>query len=172
MHLSRRRVIIGAATVAALAALGVRVTRLPGAAPSHRLLSDDEFVLVTAIADGLFPPGNPLGVAGNEVAVAEEVDRLLATELDPEMRLVFRYLIRGLDLGTVASRGRSFAALDTEARADVMRVWSDSSVVPRRMAFEGIKLVVGMAFMNDPKIVAATGWEFSCWRPQGAEVPA
>ncbi len=172
MQVSRRRVIVGAATVAVLAALGIRMSRLPEPSTSHRLLSDDEFVLVTAIADGLFPPGNPLGVAGRDVAVADEVDRLLATELDPEMRLVFRYLIRGLDIGTTASRGKSFVSLDTEARADVLRVWSDTAVLPRRMAFEGIKLVVGMAFMTDPKVSAATGWESACWTAPSTVVPA
>jgi hypothetical protein len=139
---------------------------LPAPAPGRRLLSSAEIALTQAIADALFPPGSPLPFAAADHDVAGELDRVLAEDLDPEMRLVFRYLARALDLGTLASRGAHFANLDRATRIEVLATWSDAGNPPRRMAYEGIKLVISIAALSMDAAAEATGWVGGCFHPR------
>lgn len=91
---------------------------------------------------------------------------MLAEDLDPEMRLVYRYLLRALDLGTVASRGAHFSTLDRASRVEVLATWSDAGNPPRRMAYEGIKLVVSIAALSMDAAMEATGWVGGCFHPR------
>jgi hypothetical protein len=90
------------------------------------------------------------------------VDELLGDTMDAEMPPVFRYFLRILDEGTRLSRGHGFAALDRAARVAVLENWSDNAVVPRRMIHDVFRLVMGMAYFNDPTVITAVGWRSSC----------
>lgn len=115
-----------------------------------------------AVGEALFPPGNPLGVTGAEVDLATRVDDLLGDHLDGEVGMVFRYVLRLLENGTLASRGTSFSALPLEERVDVLATWEDTGVLPRRLAYDALRLVYGMAFMTSREVLAVVGWAPRC----------
>ena len=135
---------------------------LPASALGGRVLSAGERGLVLALGEALFPPGNPLGVSAADVDIAGLVDELIGDFLDPVAAPVFRYLLRGLDAGTFASRGAAFGALPLAARREMLDTWADNAVLPRRLAYDTFKTVVGMAFFNDARAKAAVGWTVEC----------
>lgn len=118
--------------------------------------------MILALGEAFFPPGNPLGVSAHDVDLPALVDVLLAHELDPRLPGLFRYLLRGLEVGTFAAHGKVFSALSLAERRDVMLNWSDNGVLPRRMAHDAIKSVLGMAFFNAPVVTARIGWFPRC----------
>lgn len=158
---SRRRFI--AAGIAAGAALGTGglLMRLAPAAPGANLLSCRELGILEAIAEVMFP-GDPMPVDGLDAQVAIHVDLLVAQLLPPARQLAFRYGLRGLEVGTQASRGRRFTQLSTAERAEVLEAWSDPSVVPRRLAYDAMKLFLGMAYFRHPAVVEHIGWRTGC----------
>lgn len=158
---TRRKLVLGAAALAALGA-GALAVHLPEEAEGWEVFSEGEQALVTAIGEALFPPGNPLGVSGADVELARRVDELLGVELDPEMTPIFRYVARAVDELTFVSRGARFAALPLEERVDVLRHWDDPDVFPRRAMYDLIRLIFGMAFFNLPEVHAAIGWRSRC----------
>lgn len=160
--LSRRNLLLGGAAAASLTAVGVPVSMLPPAAAGFQVLSDGEASLIAALGEAFFPPGSPLGVSAAEVDLPLLVDALMADELDPVVQPVFRYLLRGLDAGTFASRGATFESLTLEERRDVLENWSDNAIFPRRLAHDALKTVLGMAFFNAPEVTARIGWNPPC----------
>ncbi len=159
---SRRTVLLSTAAVAGVAALGVPVAVLPAAAPGMQLLSGGEVVLVAALAEAFFPVGSPLGVSAADVDVPLRVDQLMAESLDPVVSDVFRYLLRAFDLGALASRGTLYAGLPLAERRAVLDTWADNAVLPRRLGYDTLKLVLGMAFFNAPEVTASVGWFPTC----------
>lgn len=158
---TRRRMVLGAAALAALGA-GALAVHLPAAAEGWHVFSAGEQGLVTALGEALFPPGNPVGVSGADVELARRVDELLGVELDPEMTPIFRYVARAVDELTFLSRGASFAALPLADRVDVLRHWDDPDMLPRRAMYDLLRLIFGMAFFNLPEVHAAIGWRARC----------
>lgn len=162
MLFSRRALLFSGTAAAGLTAVGVPVSVLPPASPGFLLLSPGEVALVSAIGEAFFPPGSALGVASADVDLPLLVDTLLAEELDPAVQPVFRYLLRAVDAGTFASRGASFASLPLEDRRMVLDNWADNAIFPRRVAYDALKSVIGMAFFNAPAVVERIGWSPSC----------
>lgn len=160
--LSRRALLLSGGALAALAGVSVPAVVLADAAPGFRVFSADELELVGAIGEALFPPGNPLGVSAGEVDLAALVDDLVGDQLDPSVGPLFRYLLRSVEVGTLASRGARFSALPLPDRVDVLHTWADEAVVPRRMLYDALRVVFGMAFLNTPEVVAAIGWQPRC----------
>ena len=160
--ISRRAVVTSAAALAALAVLGLQEATLPSPGPDAQVLSPAEAHLVACLGVALFPVGNPLGVSGADVDLPAAVDELLGNTLDHEIQLVFRYFLRALDQGTRVARGMGFGSLPEAARREVLATWSDNAVLPRRMMHDLFRLVMGMAFFNEPAVVAAVGWRAEC----------
>jgi hypothetical protein len=164
MMFSRRSLLLSGTAAASLTALGVPISVLPGAAPGFRLLSAGEIALVVAIGGAFFPPGSSMGVSAADVDLPLLVDTLLAEELDPVVQPVFRYLLRAVEAGTLASRGATFTSLSLEEQRDVLSTWSDPGILPRRLAYDGLKSVLGMAFFNAPAVMDRLGWSPTCHR--------
>jgi len=163
--LARRRFLLASAAAVGVAALlAVKTGVLPAAAAGRRVFSKGESRLVQSLGEAMFPEPNALGVAPSQVDFAGVVDELLGDTLDSEIRVVFRYFLRVLDEGTELSRGTGFASLPVEARREVLATWSDNAVVPRRMMHDLFRLVMGMAWFNDPAVIAAIGWRAECAR--------
>jgi hypothetical protein len=74
----------------------------------------------------------------------------------------FRYVLRALEWGTLASRGQRFSQLSVVDRTAVMDTWSDPAVLPRRAAVDMIRLLLGMAYFNHPVIRQHVGWPNLC----------
>ena len=162
MSKSRRSFLATGLTVAMLGAAGVVVVRLPAADPSRRVLSAEEAIVVAALGDALFPAGSPIGISAADVDIVHAVDELLGEYLEPVVADVFRHTLQALEGGTLASRGTRFSLLPIEQRIEVMETWGDPAVMPRRMASDALRLVMGMSFFNVPKVRQSLGWIPPC----------
>ncbi|MSQ03762.1 MAG: gluconate 2-dehydrogenase subunit 3 family protein [Myxococcales bacterium] len=162
MPITRRQLLAATTACATLAGAGGVLAHLPAPAPGRVVLSDEETQVVAALADALFPPGNPIGVAGSAVNVAAELDRMLGEDLDPVVAPVFRHLLRGLEFGSVATHGGRFSRLERPVREEILTDWSASGSVPRRMAYDVLKTCVGWAWFNAPAVRAGLGWQSDC----------
>ena len=158
--LSRRALLVG--TVGALGAVtvGSRL-RLRQAAFGARVLSREEMRVVGALAEAMFPAGH-FPVDGLEAGVPEEVDRIVATVLPSVQRTAFRYVLRALEWGTAASRGQRFSHLSVQERLEVIEVWATPSVLARRISFDSMKAVLGMAYFSHPAVLETIGWSTGC----------
>lgn len=157
---SRRAILNGALALGVSVAFGAGL-RLDVPAPGAWILSAEELAIVRATAEVMFP-GAPLPLDGVEAKVAEEVDRLLVNLMGEPHASAFRYVLRALEWGTFASRGARFSQLDLADRAEVLDAWSDPRVLPRRVASDGLRLLLGMAYFNNPVILDAIGWRVDC----------
>lgn len=162
LGMTRRSLLLAGAAATSLAALGVPAASLPDAAPGFQVLSMGESELIAALGEAFFPPGNALGVSAGDVDLPRLVDELMAEELDPAATPLFRYVLRGLEAGTLASRGAAFSALPLDARRDVLDTWSDNAIFPRRLLHDALKSVLGMAFFNAGEVTARVGWAPRC----------
>lgn len=156
----RRTMLKGGLAVGVAFSVGVSLS-LPAPSEGMRVLSPRECELVAAIALTLFPKGHfPLD--GVEAGVVEEVDRYIAEDLTGPTRVGLRYLLRSLELGTVAARGRRFSSLSAEERTEVLDVWASPGLMPRRIGFDAIKMVFGMAYFSNPDVLAHIGYRNAC----------
>lgn len=175
--LSRRKFLAASsATLAALAVggvVGAGALELPVAAPGRFCLSGHEVLLVQALAEALFPPGNALGVTAVGMDLAGEVDELMGDRLDPVVTPVFRRVLQVLDDGTLVSRGARFADLPLGARVDVMAAWAEPGVLARRLMYDALRTVVGMVFFCRPEVCSVIGWRPACAvDPELGAIPA
>ncbi len=160
MEISRRRALaLGLAGVAA-AATGSAL-HLPVAAPGRSVLSAAELDVVGAVALVLFP-GVHFPLDGVQAGVPERVDELLVSLMEPGQVMAFRYVIRAIEWGTAAAWGRRFTQLDRNDQAQVLAVWGDPDVVPRRLAADSLKAILSIAYFGHPTIQQTIGWRGLC----------
>lgn len=159
---TRRSLIATGLALGAAVAAGASL-RLEAAAPGAVLLSEQELDIVAAIAEVMFP-ADPMPVSGIEAQVAREVDHIVPLLMDGPRAAAFRYLLRALEVGTLASRGRRFTRLAAAERVEVLETWSEPDIVPRRVGLDALKLVLGMAYFRHPAVVAHIGWRNDCAR--------
>jgi hypothetical protein len=94
--------------------------------------------------------------------VPAEVHRLLFEVLDPLRASGFRYVLRSLEWGTLASRGHLFSHLSAAERVEVLEAWADPAVFTRRIAHDSLKAILGMAYFAHPQVLAHMGWRATC----------
>lgn len=157
-----RRAFLAGLGATAAAGSGTAWSLSPGL-PDHglRVLTITEHRVVRALAD-LYFPGIHLPLSGSQAGVPEEVDRILAEVMDPLRASAFRYVLRALEWGTLAGRGQRFTALDAATQHEVLATWSTPAPVPRRVAGDSLKAVLGMAYFAHPDVRAAMGWRLGC----------
>ena len=125
------------------------------------ILTRVEHAVVDAISVVLFP-GVHFPLDGPQAGVAARVDAIVANTLEPAHASGFRYILRALEWGTLASRGSRFTALSAEERLDVLETWTEPDVLPRRVAGESLRVILGMAYFSHPQIQDAMGWRVGC----------
>ncbi|HNC95843.1 MAG TPA: hypothetical protein PKW90_06940 [Myxococcota bacterium] len=162
MPQSRRSFLATGLTVAMLGTAGVALVRLPAADPGRRVLSAQEALVVEALGEALFPAGSPIGISAADVDIVSAVDELLGEYLEPVVADVFRHTLQVLEAGTLASRGTRFSLLPLEQRRVVVETWGDPGLMPRRMASDALRLVMGMSFFNVPAVRRSLGWVPPC----------
>lgn len=157
-----RRAFVAALGATAIAGSSTAWSLAPGL-PDRGLqvLTATEHAVVKALAD-LYFPGVHLPLSGTQAGVPAEVDRILAEVMDPMRAAAFRYVLRALEWGTLASRGRRFSALDRDVQLEVLAAWSAPEPVPRRVAGDSLKAVLGMAYFAHPEVKRALGWRLGC----------
>lgn len=159
--ITRRRLLQMSLGAAVATAAGGGAAVLKPAAPGALVLSPEEMATVAAITEVLFPH-EPLGVSGIDADVPAEVDRLVAHWLDDARRPPFRYVLRGLEWGTYASRGLRFSVLPLAQRQQVLEAWADPTVLPRRLAADSLKVVFATAYFGHPDVKRAMGYARLC----------
>jgi len=158
---TRRKVLIGGTLATGLLALGAGVY-LPGPAAGRNVLSKGELAVVGALAAVMFPPGNALGVDASRAEVMKGVDALLGDTLDPGMARSFRYLLRGIEWGTVPLVGRRFSRCSLGKRQALMERWDRPGSWVGRVTGASVRAVLGMAYFNHPDVLDAVGWRVGC----------
>jgi len=158
--ISRRAVLWGGVLTGATLAAG-RLVWLSAPTLGMRVLSSREVDVVEALARVLFPPGQ-FSVAGGDGGTAPMVDVLLADYFPTRAVVGFRYLLKAVELGTVMSRGVSFSHLSSDEAAEVIDMWTKPQPVARRLASDGFKAMLGMAFFRRPEVLADIGWRLDC----------
>jgi hypothetical protein len=163
-RISRRQLLLGGAGLAAggAAAAGFGLS-LGSPAEGFRVLSRGEVAVVRAAAMAMFP-GAPFPVNGLEAKVAEGVDAFLADVLDGLRGAGFRYVLRTLEWGTLASRGSRFSELDLPTRQLVLDTWAEPEVFTRRVAGDSVKVVLGTAYFANDQVLDHMEWDGGCSR--------
>jgi hypothetical protein len=124
------------------------------------VLTRSESATVAAIGQ-IFFPGQQLPTIAEADLVAR-VDIIVAEVMQPLQARGFRYVLRALQWGTVAARGRRFTDLSVDSQRDVLNTWAEPEVVPRRVAGESLKAVLGMAYFGSPVVQRVIGWRTGC----------
>lgn len=159
---TRRSVLVGGLAAGAALAFASGISLGPRA-DGFQVLSRDELAVVAAISLVMFP-GHPFPLNGVEAGVVEEVDRMVAHDLPEVHGAAFRYLLRALEWGTLMSRGTRFSALGDVDRLEVLRVWSDPTLLPRRIAADSLRMVLGGAYFSNATIQQHMGYRAACGR--------
>ncbi len=161
-RISRRQLLLGGAGIAAGgAAAGAFGLSLGSPAAGFRVLSGAEVAVARAAALTLFP-GAPFPVDGLQAEVAEGVDAILADVLAPLHAAGFRYVLRTLEWGTMASRGARFSRLPASDRQVVLHTWAEPKVFTRRVAGDSLRVLLGMAYFDHPAVLAHMEWSGGC----------
>ena len=159
---TRRRIVLGGTAVGvATVAGGAFALRLAAPAAGARSRSAAERETVRAIGEVLFPAG-VFPIDGAHPAVVAEVDRIVGDMLDSLRARGFRYVLRTLEFATVASRGARFSRLDIDHRRQVLSAWADPGVLVRRVSWDSIRVILGMAFFVQPEVADAMEWRALC----------
>ena len=159
MAITRRGVLaaVGGLGLAAGGGVGLAVMNADVNAP----MTDAERATIAAVAVTWFS-GEPFPIAGDHPDVLDAIEKIVADTLAAPQRVAFRGVVRTLQLGTIATRGRTFADLTPEERRAVLVVWSDPSVLPRRVALDSLRAVVGMAYFRQPSVRQHIGCRQEC----------
>ena len=159
---SRRSLLLSGVAAGGLLAAGggIRWARQPAA--GALVLSQPEHEVVEAAARVLFPPGF-FPVSGGDGKTAPEVDRILAQVIDPRAVAPFRTMLGALEWGTLVSRGNRFSQLTPAEATHVLDVWGSENPFPRRVAFDSLQAVIGMAFLRRPEVLEAVDWRTGCF---------
>jgi choline dehydrogenase-like flavoprotein len=168
--LSRRRLLklgLGVGVVAGAAGLAAwSLLRHRPAATGRAVLSTDEVDVVVALAETYFPRGTSLGASAFDVDVAAVVDGYVAGLL-PRERRGLRALLRGLDAWPVVSATSTspFSRLTVAERVAVLRAFDASAILERRLLGTLFRQLVGMAMLEDERVLSAIGHRHGCGLP-------
>lgn len=159
---TRRRIVLGGAALggAGVVAIGLGA-RLEAPAAGARALSAAELATVASIGEVLFPAG-VFPIDGGHPEVVAEVDRVVGDTLDALRARGFRYVLRTLEYATVGSRGSRFSRLDVDTRRAVLEAWADPTVLVRRVSWDSLRVILGMAFFVQPEVQDAMEWRALC----------
>ena len=164
---TRRQVL----TIGSLTTVGVGIGGflwLPSAAEGHQELSQGELSVIGALSEVMFPEGNAIGISGTDIGIESEVDRLLAETLDPKLVPPFRYLLRFVQVGTIAQTGKRFTSCSAEKRSELLAEWGRPGSKFRTGGIASLKSVLGMAYFNHPDVLNAIGWRSYCAAKPGS----
>ena len=127
------------------------------------LLSRQEWALVDAAAQTLFPPGGAISVSGREAGIPAFVDRYVAA-VPRHLRILMRLLFFLIEHATVlfpATGGlfgggmRRFSRLSPEQRIAALAGWERSSLFARRLVFTSLRAILTMGYMSSPAVLRA-----------------
>jgi 5-carboxymethyl-2-hydroxymuconate isomerase len=80
--------------------------------------------------------------------------------------LLFRALVRTLNVSTVVSDGRSFYWLGLRQRQEVLQQWRTSDLRVRRAGYQSLTFAIKLGYFEDDRVRAAGGFTAGCILPQ------
>ena len=159
---TRRTLLVTGASAGAILSLGFGFKWMGRPASNSKLLSQLEIDVVEKAAGVLFPAG-VFSIAGGDGFTAPEVDRLLADVVDPNVVTPFRAMLAALEWGTMVSRGQPFSSLTNAEAKDVLDIWASENPFPRRIAFDSLQAILGLAFLRRAEVLEDIGWRTGCF---------
>ncbi|MBA2662461.1 MAG: gluconate 2-dehydrogenase subunit 3 family protein [Bradymonadaceae bacterium] len=132
-------------------------------ATDHKVLSAHEALIVSAMADALFP-GDALGMPnGAEAGVVAFMDEYLSV-VDAQTANLLRLLLHAVDeMAVVVGIGMTrFHKRSREERLAILGAWDGSLIAVRRSAFMSLKFILASGYCEDPAVLRAAGIEFTC----------
>ena len=135
--------------------------RFGPAAPGRFVFDAQEFEILEQAALTFFPGPPDYPLSGTEVGVAEKVDAYVGS-LYADTQLLYRALVRTLNITPVITYGRSFYWLTPGLRAKVLAGWRESESRIRRAGHQSLSFTLKMAYYEDPRVRAAAGFTHGC----------
>ncbi|MFT6146265.1 MAG: hypothetical protein ACJATT_001894 [Myxococcota bacterium] len=162
---TRRTVLLaGLVSIAALGAgtvtLGLRGTTRIDVPSGLVVFSDDEYSILSAIADTLHPgsSGLPTGtVAGVPVALDHIVSTMNPADQD-EFRQALGLIENALVGALLDQRTTTFTGSSPAVRTETLRAWQNSRVYVRRQAFRALKGLCAGAYWSQPEMGHLAGY--------------
>jgi hypothetical protein len=162
---TRRRVLKWGSIGALLIGSGVwfyRTTaRFGPPAPGRAVFDANEFAILEAVALTVFPGPPECPYSAEEVQLAERVDDYVGS-LYPDTQLLFRALVRTLNITPVVTYGRSFYFLSPRLRTKVLESWRESETSLRRAGHQSLTFALKMAYFEDARVRSALGFTTGC----------
>jgi hypothetical protein len=162
---TRRRVLKWGSVGAVLIGAGAWFYRTPARfgppAPGRAVFDTNEFEVLEAAAMTVFPGPPVCPYSGADIDIAARVDEYVGG-LYPDTQLLFRALVRTLNITPVVTYGRSFYYLTPRLRARVLESWQDSEASLRRAGHQSLTFALKMAYYEDKRVRAAAGFTSGC----------
>ncbi len=157
--------IAGAVVLTTGTAVYRAVGRFGPAAVGYRVFDEAELLVLEAACEAHFPGGPDWPLSAKEAGCAQFVDRYLA-ELYPDNQLLFRALLRMLNVSTLVTHRRFFRTLLPAERLEVLEDWAKSSIRLRRGGYASLTLFIKMGYFENEKVREAMGYSLGCNVPQ------
>ena len=125
----------------------------------------DEFRVLEKACEAVFPGPPEWPFSADQVQTAAFVDTYVANLYD-DHHLLFRTLLRTLNVSTVVSYGRSFYWLGLEKRQEVLQQWRNSDLRLRRAGYQSLTFAIKLGYFEDDRVRAAGGFTPGCAVPQ------
>ena len=155
--MTRRALLAGGALAAGAGTLVCAgLAPLPDAGSGLRVLSTEEAEIVEALADALWPEGNAIGIEAQDLGMADRVDQLFAEVMGQQSVTASRQVLRGL------AAWPGFSGLDVAERLRKLQDWTGPDELLSRVAVDGVKAVLGLAYFNAPEVLSALGYRSFC----------
>lgn len=136
-----------------------------------RLVFDaDEFRILEKVCEAVFPGPPDYPFSAHQVQTAEFVDAYVSNLYD-DLQLLFRTLIRTLNVSPIVTHGRSFYWLGLEKRQAVLEQWANSDLRLRRAGYQSLTFAVKLGYFEDDRVRAAGGFVPGCNLPQAGRPP-
>ena len=134
-------------------------------APGLLVFDANEFRILEKACEAIFPGPPEWPYAADQVQTAGFVDAYVASLYD-DHHLLFRTLLRTLNVSTIVSHGRSFYWLGLEKRQQVLQQWRNSELRLRRAGYQSLTFAIKLGYFEDDRVRAAGGFTPGCNVPQ------
>ena len=134
------------------------------------VFDSDEFNILGKACEALFPGLPEVPFSAAQVDTPRFVDTYVGG-LYPDHQLLFRVLIRTLNLSPIPTRGRSFYWLPLAARQEVLQQWRSSELRVRRAGWQSLTFAIKLGYYEDDRVRAAAGFKLGCDIPTDQRPP-
>ena len=153
--------ILFAGTLAIILLVAIRVLKgYAEKAAGFSVLSIRETAFLKAVSDAVFPAGGEIPMSGSEADIPAYMDRYLSS-LPARYRRFIRLLFFLFENATWIFSGTTagFSALKGDRRQAYLEGWETSRFYARRMAAQGLKTLMCIAYLGNASVREAVGFQ-------------